>query len=156
MNTGRQRGHIGKVLKVNRKHNTVTVQGVNLKYIKVEDEEMQRRQKVAQKEYPVHVSNVNLVDPESQKPTRISWGYLEDGTKVRVSKRSGQIIPKPDRSELKFINRIKDKKMGEHDTDPELVLEKTYTGEDFLSVYNEFNEYIRMKEEREELLVFKE
>jgi len=52
------------VIKVLRKKNQVTVQGVNLKYITVEDEEMQRRKKVVQKEFPIHVSNVSLIDPE--------------------------------------------------------------------------------------------
>ncbi len=35
--------------------------------------------------HPVHISNVSLIDPETQKPTRIRFGYLEDGTKVRLS-----------------------------------------------------------------------
>lgn len=37
-----------------------------------------------------------LVDPSTGKPTKVSRKFLEDGTKVRVSKRSGQVIPKPD------------------------------------------------------------
>lgn len=40
------------------------------------------------------------------------------------------------------------------DTKPDDVLEKTYQGEDFVQVYNEFQEYIRIKEEKESLLVF--
>jgi hypothetical protein len=44
--------------------------------------------------------------------------------------------------------------VGDKDTKPEDVLEKTYKGEDFITVYNEFSEYIRMKEEKEKLLVF--
>jgi hypothetical protein len=82
-------------------------------------------------------------------------GFLEDGTKVRVSKASGAVIPKPDRSNLKYINRTKDKEMGDMDTEPENVIEKTYFGEDFVKVYAEFQEYIRLKEEKEKLLVFK-
>ena len=73
------------------------VQGVNLKFITVDDEEMQRRKKVVQKEFPIHVSNVNLVDPETGRATRVSTGYLEDGTKVRIAKKSGAVIPKPER-----------------------------------------------------------
>lgn len=86
----------------------------------------------------MHISNVSLVDPETNKATRITYGFLEDGTKVRVAKKSGQIIPKPDRSELKFINRTKNKEIGDNDTKPEDVLEKTYKGEDYVKVYNEF------------------
>lgn len=44
----------------------------------------------------VHYSNVNLVDPVTGKPTRIGMRFLEDGTKVRVAKRSGAVIPRPD------------------------------------------------------------
>ena len=44
--------------------------------------------------------------------------------------------------------------MGDNDTKPEDVMEKTYKGEDFIQVFNEFSEYIRMKEEKEKLLVF--
>ena len=47
-------------------------------------------------ERSMHYSNVNLVDPVTGFPTRITYSFLEDGTKVRISKRSGAIIPKPD------------------------------------------------------------
>ena len=83
-------------------------------------------------------------------------GFLEDGTKVRISKISGALIEKPDRSNLKYINRTKGKEVGDRDTKPEDVLDKTYKGEDFMRVKAEFDEYIRMKEEKESLLVFRE
>jgi len=144
-------------LRVFRKTNQVLIAGVNLKYKKVDDEEMVRRKKTIQKESPVHVSNVSLIDPETTKPTRIKYGYLEDGTKVRIAKKSGALIPKPDRSNMKYINRTKGKEAGPNDTKPEDVLEKTYkSGEDFLRVKAEFDEYIRIKEEKEGLLVFKD
>ena len=88
-----------------------------------------------QKEHPIHVSNVALVDPDLNVPTRIKTGYLEDGKRVRVSKKSGAIIPKPDRSNLTYLARTKDTKPGPLDTKPEAVLKKTYTGEDFTRVY---------------------
>ena len=53
-------------MSVDRKKNQVTVAGVNLKYITIDDEEMQRRKKVVQKEFPVHISNVSLLDPETK------------------------------------------------------------------------------------------
>ena len=56
----------GQVLKVHRKTNQVTVKGVNLKFLAIDDEEMQRRKKVVQKEFPIHISNVALIDPESK------------------------------------------------------------------------------------------
>ena len=154
MLSGPQKGQTGKVMKVLRSKNALIVKGINLKYKQVDDEEMVRRRKTVQVEAPVHVSNVSLIDPENNKATRITYGFLEDGSKVRVSKKSGQVIPKPDRSDLKFINRTKTKEAGDNDTKPDDVLEKTYKGEDFVRVYNEFQEYIRMKEEKEALLVF--
>uniref|UniRef100_A0A7S3CQB3 Large ribosomal subunit protein uL24c n=1 Tax=Strombidium rassoulzadegani TaxID=1082188 RepID=A0A7S3CQB3_9SPIT len=154
MNSGKQRNHVGKVLKVLRKKNQVLVEGVNYKYIQVDDEEMVRRKKTAQKEFPVHISNVNLVDPQSNQPTRVRIGFTEEGEKVRVAKKSGLIIPKPERVELKFINRIKDRAVTPLDTPVDEVLKKTYTGEDFVSIYNEFSEFIYKKEEKEKFLVF--
>lgn len=44
---------------------------------------------------PIHYSNVNLVDPSIGKPTRIAIRYTDEGEKVRVSKKTGTIIPKP-------------------------------------------------------------
>lgn len=64
VNTGSYKGTQGKVIKVYRKVNKVTVSGVNLKFKKVNDEENQRNKKTVQKEFPIHVSNVNLIDPQ--------------------------------------------------------------------------------------------
>jgi large subunit ribosomal protein L24 len=45
-------------------------------------------------EAPIHVSNVSLIDPKSGKPTRIGYKVLENGKKVRVAKKSGEVIDK--------------------------------------------------------------
>ena len=42
-------------------------------------------------------------------PTRINYAFLEDGTKVRISKKTGALIPKPEYNNLKYVNRTKDK-----------------------------------------------
>ncbi|CDW80367.1 ribosomal protein l24 containing protein [Stylonychia lemnae] len=152
---GKYKKSQGKVISVNRKTNTVIVQGVNLKYKRITDDEYVQRKKTVQQEGPIHLSNVSLIDPETGKPTRITYGFLEDGSKVRVAKKSGALIPKPDRSNLTYINRTKGREAGPFDTKPEDVIEKTYKGEDFLRVKAEFDEYIRMKEEKEGLMVFK-
>ena len=125
-----------------------------MKFKKVQDEEMVQRTKTLQKEHPVHVSNVALIDPNLNQPTRIRIGYLEDGAKVRVSKKSGAIIPKPDRNNLTYLARTKDTKPGPLDTAPEAVLKKTYAGEDFLRVYQEFDNYLQEKAILEQKLVF--
>ena len=104
----------------------------------------------------MHVSNVALIDPNLNVPTRIKIGYLEDGQKVRVSKKSGAIIPKPDRSHLTYLQRTKDTKPGPLDTPKEAVLNKTYTGEDFMQVYRDFDNYLQEKAALEDKLVFNE
>jgi large subunit ribosomal protein L24 len=124
--SGRYKATQGKVLVIDRLNNQVVVQGANLKFKVVEDEEMQRRKKTIRKEFPIHISNVQLVDPSNNEATKIKYGYLEDGSKVRISKKSGAIIPKPDRSHLTYINRTKSREIGINDTRGDLVLEKTY------------------------------
>jgi large subunit ribosomal protein L24 len=63
----------------------------------VQDESGLRRTKTIKKEMPVHVSNVNLVDPKSQKGTKVGYAFTAMGFKVRVSKSTGTPIPKPER-----------------------------------------------------------
>lgn len=90
--TGRDKGKTGEVLKSIPKDNKVLVQGINL---------VKRHQKPTQenaggiqtKEAPIHVSNVALIDPKSGKATRVGFKIVND-QKVRVSKRSGEVITK--------------------------------------------------------------
>lgn len=96
------------------------------------------------------------MDPSNNEPTKVRSAYLEDGTKVRVSKKSGAIIPKPDRSHLTYINRTASREVGLNDTRGDLVLEKTYEGEDFLKIKAEFEAYLRIKEDKERLMVFRD
>jgi large subunit ribosomal protein L24 len=87
----------GTVLAVLRDKNRVIVQDLNLgpKRIKGDAEKGIKGQTIMV-ERSIHYSNVNLVDPVTGFPTKISYSFLDDGTKVRISKRSGAIIPKPD------------------------------------------------------------
>ncbi len=88
---GRDKGARGEVLKVLPKENRAIVKGVNL---------VKRHQKATQtteggiisKEAPIHISNLAHVDPKDGKPTRVGYKVLEDGRKVRYSKRSGEVI----------------------------------------------------------------
>ena len=87
--TGDDRGVRGKVLKVLPKNGKVVVEGVNRVY-----KHMKRSQKNPQggrlsKEMPVNVSNVLLIDPQSDKPTRVGVRVNKDGSRERYSKRSG-------------------------------------------------------------------
>jgi len=90
-------GKQGIVLHVDRSRDRVIVENVNMgkKYQKA-DPDLGRTGRIVEVERSMHYSNVNLVDPVTGLPTRVIRKYLEDGTKVRVSKKSGAIIPKPD------------------------------------------------------------
>ena len=88
---GKDKGRRGDVLRVFPKENRVIVQGVNL--VKRHMRQSQRQEGgIVQKEASLHVSNVAHVDPKTDKPTRVGFQTLEDGRKVRVSLRSGEVI----------------------------------------------------------------
>ena len=89
--SGRERGKRGTVLRVIRKDERVLVQGVNM--VKRHTRPTaQNAGGIVEKEAPLHISNVALVDPKLGKATRIGFKFLEDGRKVRVAKNSGEVI----------------------------------------------------------------
>ena len=89
--SGREKGKTGEILRVDRERRRVVVQGVNM---------VKRHTRpspttpggILEKEAPLDVSNVALLDPEDGKPTRVGFRLLEDGRKVRYAKRSGEVI----------------------------------------------------------------
>lgn len=90
--SGKYRGKTGKVLKVFPKENRVIVEGVNI--IKRHTKPSQKNQQggIIEKEATVNASNVMVIDPKTSEPTRVGYKYLEDGSKVRISKKSGEIL----------------------------------------------------------------
>uniref|UniRef100_A0A7S2YQP6 50S ribosomal protein L24, chloroplastic n=2 Tax=Entomoneis paludosa TaxID=265537 RepID=A0A7S2YQP6_9STRA len=93
----RAKGEQGVVKEVNRKTYQVKVTGVNMRTIKQKgNPERGIQARKIQTEGYLHYSQVALLDPLQNIPTRIHYETLEDGTKVRVSKKSGAIIPKPE------------------------------------------------------------
>ena len=89
--SGRDKGKKGNVLKVLSGQNRVLVQGVHM--VKRHQRQTQTEQGgIVEKEASIHVSNVALLDPENGEATRIGFRSLEDGRKVRYSKRSGEVI----------------------------------------------------------------
>lgn len=91
------RGKQGIVKVVLREKDRVIVEGVNLGSRQIKgDKDRGIQGRVIQLERSMHASNVNLVDPVTGKPTRIRRKILETGEKVRVSIKSGAIIPRPD------------------------------------------------------------
>jgi large subunit ribosomal protein L24 len=89
--TGRDKGKTGTVLRVLPKESRVLVQGINV--VKRHTRPSAGQQGgIMEKELSIHVSNVALVDPETSKPTRAGFKVVEGGRKVRVARRSGEVI----------------------------------------------------------------
>ena len=89
--TGRDKGKSGEVLRVLREENRAVVSGINLVW-KHERPSAKGQGGRKQTEAPIHVSNLALADPKDGKATRVGFKILEDGRKVRVAKRSGEVI----------------------------------------------------------------
>ena len=88
--SGKDRGKTGRVLRVDRKGDRVFVEGLNM--VKRHQRPLPGRPNmqvgVIEREGPIHVSNVAIVDPKDKKPTRVGVAR-EDGARRRVAKRSG-------------------------------------------------------------------
>lgn len=89
--TGRDKGTRGEIIKVIPADRKVIVQGVNV-VTKHNKPSQFSAGGIEKKELPIHVSNVALVDPKSDKPTRVGYKILKDGSKVRVAKNSGETL----------------------------------------------------------------
>lgn len=88
--TGREKGKTGKIVKVFPDDDSVLVQGVNM--VKRHQKPQQGRQGgIVEKEAPIHVSNVALLDPKDRKPTKVGYKTV-DGRKLRFARRSGEMI----------------------------------------------------------------
>lgn len=90
---GKDKGKQGEVRRTFSKFDKVTVEGVNLhtKFIKKGAGRPGQQVKI---ESPIHVSNIMLVDPSDNKPTRVGYKKNENGSKYRVSKKSGESVEK--------------------------------------------------------------
>jgi large subunit ribosomal protein L24 len=90
--SGEDKGKKGKVLKVFPKVQRVIVEGVN--FIKRHSRARPGVQSgIIEREAPIHVSNVMLLDPASGERTRIGHHVLQDGKRQRVAKKSGEAAP---------------------------------------------------------------
>ena len=89
--SGRDRGKRGEVLRVFPTESRALVSGINM--VKRHQRQTQRQQAgIVSKEAPIHLSKIAHVDPSSGKPTRVGFKFLEDGRKVRVAKKSGEVL----------------------------------------------------------------
>ena len=89
--TGKDKGRQGEVIRVIPVENRAVVRGVNIAKRHTKQTAAQEGG-IVSKEMPIHVSNLALRDPKDGKATRISYKILADGKKVRVAKRSGEVI----------------------------------------------------------------
>ena len=89
--SGRDKGKTGSILKILRSKDSVIVDGVNVVKRHTRPSQAQPGG-IVDKEAPIHISNVAIADPKDGSATRIGYKFLEDGRKVRVSKRSGEVI----------------------------------------------------------------
>ena len=91
--TGRDKGKAGEVLRVMPAERRLIVQGVHVARRHTK-QRMGDPGGIVDKELTIHVSNVAHIDPQSGKPTRVGYKTLDDGRKVRVARRSGEVIDK--------------------------------------------------------------
>jgi large subunit ribosomal protein L24 len=89
--SGRDRGKTGEVLRVFPAEARAVVQGVNIARRHTKPR-MGEPGGILEKELPIHISNLAHIDPQSGRPTRVGYKFLEDGRKVRVARRSGEVI----------------------------------------------------------------
>jgi len=89
---GKDKGKTGKVLSVFPKNNRALVEHINM--VKKAQRPTQQNQQggFVDIEAPIHISNIMLIDKKSNKPSRVGISILKDGSKQRISKRSGDVI----------------------------------------------------------------
>jgi large subunit ribosomal protein L24 len=88
--TGRDKGRRGEVIEVRRTENRVLVQGCNI--VKRHTRATQDNPGgIINKEAPLHISNVSLIDPDSGQTTRVGY-EVKDGKKIRIARRSGKAL----------------------------------------------------------------
>ncbi|WP_075980326.1 50S ribosomal protein L24 [Bacillus massilinigeriensis] len=91
--SGKDKGKTGVILAAYPKQDKVIVEGVNIVKKHSKPSQVNPQGGIISQEAPIHVSNVMPVDPKSGQPTRV--GYKEvDGKKVRVAKKSGEVLDK--------------------------------------------------------------
>ena len=92
VNAGNDRGKTGRVLKVIVDKNRAVVEGINMVSKATKPNAKNPQGGIVKMEAPIHISNLNAVDPRSGKPTRIGRRKNDKGVTVRYSKKSGEEI----------------------------------------------------------------
>jgi large subunit ribosomal protein L24 len=90
--SGAEKGKRGEILRLMPKDGRAVVQGVNVATKHTKARSMGQPGGIVQQEASIHLSNLQLVDPVSDKRTRVGFRVLEDGRKVRVARATGGVI----------------------------------------------------------------
>jgi large subunit ribosomal protein L24 len=88
--SGKDRNDTGKVLSVDHENQKVIVEGMNMVYKHVRPSQRNPQGGRLHKEMPLHVSKIMALCPKTNKPTRIGYRYLDDGTKERFARKSNE------------------------------------------------------------------
>ena len=88
---GRDKGRTGEVLRVFPAESRLIVQGVHIAKRHTRPR-MGEPGGIVEKELTIHISNIAHIDPQSGRPTRVGYRVLGDGRKVRLARRSGEVI----------------------------------------------------------------
>ena len=94
---GDDRGRTGRVLSVDIEKLRVVVEKVNFVKRHTKARRQGTKGGILEKEAPLHISNVQLLDSKAGRGTRIGTRVLPDGTRERVSRVSGETLPKPEK-----------------------------------------------------------
>jgi len=89
---GRDRGKSGRVLKIFLKDNTVLIEKINYQTVFLRKSQENPKGGITKQEGKINISNVKLICPKSNKPTRVGYTILKDGTKHRIAKKSEEIL----------------------------------------------------------------
>src|SRR4051812_18064795 len=100
--TGDDKGTTGRVLRVIPDRHKLVVEGVNRVYKHLKPSRRNPQGGRLSKEMPVDVSNVMLIDPTTNRPTRVGVRQAADGSKERYAKRSGAALGRVGRVKIKM------------------------------------------------------
>ena len=92
VNSGEDKGKTGTVLKVLVKENRALVEGINMVSRNTKPSAKNPQGGIVKKEAPIHISNLNVVDPKTGKPVRVGRRRNSEGVLVRYSKKTGEEI----------------------------------------------------------------
>ncbi|CRG93630.1 50S ribosomal protein L24, putative [Plasmodium gallinaceum] len=115
--SGKEKGKIGEVLSCDKFRNMIKVKGCNLRKIFIDN-------KFVYIEKKIHYSNVQLIDNFLKTNTKVAIRYTDDNQIIRISKKSGIIIPWP--KEKNKENENEEVEENPLDTSPQEALKKTY------------------------------